>query len=392
MRILITTDLYTPTINGVVTSIVSLKKSLEKLGHDVRVLTLADYGYINEVDHVYAVSSLNVDKVYPGARVKLFSDRSIIRDLIEWQPDVVHTQSEFSTFRMAKQIAQYLNIPIVHTYHTVYEDYTHYFSPSRTTGRKIVSLFTKRVLNEVESVIAPTNKVENILNKYGIAQPITVIPTGIQLERFEERISEEDRRAFRAQYDIPEDAFLLVSLGRLGKEKNIDEILFFLSLLKQDVYFLIVGDGPHKVNLMNKVSELGLDSRVRFTGMVSPLDVAKYYQVGDLFVCASTSETQGLTYIEALASGIPALCRADASIENVIINGQTGYQYHHYKEFESALYALMKNKAHYQELATQAKDFVTRNYSSQAFGLNVSIIYGQAIESYHSNQMMQMRM
>ena len=392
MRILITTDLYTPTINGVVTSIVSLKKSLEKLGHDVRVLTLADYGYINEVDHVYAVSSLNVDKVYPGARVKLFSDRSIIRDLIEWQPDVVHTQSEFSTFRMAKQIAQYLNIPIVHTYHTVYEDYTHYFSPSRTTGRKIVSLFTKRVLNEVESVIAPTNKVENILNKYGIAQPITVIPTGIQLERFEERISEEDRRAFRAQYDIPEDAFLLVSLGRLGKEKNIDEILFFLSLLKQDVYFLIVGDGPHKVNLMNKVSELGLDSRVRFTGMVSPLDVAKYYQVGDLFVCASTSETQGLTYIEALASGIPALCRADASIENVIINGQTGYQYHHYKEFESALYALMKNKAHYQKLATQAKDFVTRNYSSQAFGLNVSIIYGQAIESYHSNQMMQMRM
>ena len=392
MRILITTDLYTPAINGVVTSTVSLKKSLEKLGHDVRVLTLADYGYINEVDHVYAVSSLNVDKVYPGARVKLFSDRSIIRDLIEWQPDVVHTQSEFSTFRMAKQIAQYLNIPIVHTYHTVYEDYTHYFSPSRTTGRKIVSLFTKRVLNEVESVIAPTNKVENILNKYGVSQPITVIPTGIQLERFEERILEEERRAFRAQYDIPEDAFLLVSLGRLGKEKNIDEILFFLSLLKQNVYFLIVGDGPHKVNLMSKVRELGLDSHVRFTGMVSPLDVAKHYQVADLFVCASTSETQGLTYIEALASGIPALCRADASIENVIINGQTGYQYHHYKEFESALYALMKNKAHYQKLATQAKDFVTRNYSSQAFGLNVSIIYGQAIESYHSNQMMQMRM
>lgn len=392
MRILITTDLYTPAINGVVTSVVSLKKSLEELGHDVRVLTLADYGYIDEFNHVYAVSSLNVDKVYPGARLKLFSDRSIIRDLIEWQPDVVHTQSEFSTFRMAKQIAQYLNIPIVHTYHTVYEDYTHYFSPSRTTGRKIVSLFTKRVLNDVESVIAPTSKVQNILNKYGVAQPITVIPTGIQLERFEERISQEDRRAFRAQYDIPEDAFLLVSLGRLGKEKNIDEILFFLSLIKQDVYFLIVGDGPHKFNLMNKVNELGLNSYVRFTGMVGPLDVAKYYQVADLFVCASTSETQGLTYIEALASGIPAVCRADLSIENVIINGQTGYQYHHFKEFESALYILMKNKAYYQELATQAKELATRNYSSHAFGLQVSSIYGQAIESYNSHQMMQMHM
>ena len=392
MRILLTTDLYTPAINGVVTSTVSLKKSLENLGHDVRVLTLADYGYINEINHVYAVSSLNIDKVYPGARVKLFSNRSIIRDIIEWGPDVVHTQSEFSTFRMGKQIAQYLNIPIVHTYHTIYEDYTHYFSPSKTTGRKMVSLFTKRVLNDVESVIAPTNKVQNILNNYGVEQPINVIPTGIQLERFQNPISQEERRAFRAQYAIPEDAFLLVSLGRLGKEKNIEEILFFLSLLKQGVHFLIVGDGPNKFNLMNKVKELGLDSHVHFTGMVSPLDVAKYYQVADLFVCASTSETQGLTYIEALASGIPALCRADESIENVIINGQTGYQYHHFKEFESALYALMKDEVHYKQVAVQAKDFVSRNYSSQAFGLHVSSVYGQAVESFHSNQMMQMHM
>ena len=143
---------------------------------------------------------------------------------------------------------------------------------------------------------------------------------------------------------------------------------------------------------MNKVDELGLSHLVRFTGMVSPLDVAKYYQVADLFVCASTSGTQGLTYIEALASGIPALCRADESIENVIINGQTGYQYHHFKEFESALYALMKDEVHYKQVAVQAKDFVSRNYSSQAFGLHVSSVYGQAVESFHSNQMMQMHM
>ena len=212
------------------------------------------------------------------------------------------------------------------------------------------------------------------------------------MERFQDPISQEERRAFRTQYDIPEDAFLLISLGRLGKEKNIEEILFFLSLLKRDVYFLIVGDGPNKFNLINKVEELGLNEHVRFTGMVSPLDVAKYYQVADLFVCASTSETQGLTYIEALASGIPALCRADESIENVIINGQTGYQYHHFKEFESALYALMKNETHYQQLAAQAKDLATRYYSSQAFGLQVSHIYGQAIESYHAKQVMQMHM
>lgn len=392
MRILLTTDLYTPAINGVVTSTVSLKQSLEKLGHSVRVLTLADYGYINEHQNVYAVSSINADKVYPGARVKLFSDRAIIRDIMEWRPDVVHSQSEFSTFRMAKKIAEHLNIPIVHTYHTIYEDYTHYFSPSKRTGRKIVSVFTKNVLSDVEAVIAPTNKVKRILDNYGVSQPVSVIPTGIQLDRFQDSISPDERRTIRAQYGIPEDAFLLVSLGRLGKEKNIEEILFFLSLIKKEVHFLVVGDGPNRMTLMNKVNELGLTDSVHFTGMVNPLDVAKYYQVGDLFVCASTSETQGLTYLEALASGLPALCRADEAIENVIINGQTGYQYHHFKDFESGLFALMNNRALHRQMAQQAEDLVSCYYSSRAFGLQVSTIYQSAIETYHSYNIVQMPM
>src|SRR5699024_3818967 len=103
------------------------------------------------------------NKIYPGARVKLFSDRAIMHNIMDWRPDLIHTQIEFSTFRMAKKIAHYLDIPIVHTYHTIYEDYTHYFSPSKITGRKIVSLLTKRVLSDVEAVIAPTQKVNNIL-------------------------------------------------------------------------------------------------------------------------------------------------------------------------------------------------------------------------------------
>lgn len=391
MRILLTTDLYKPAINGVVTSTVSLKKSLEDLGHEVRVLTLADQGYINKTEHIYAVSSVNANKIYPGARVKLFSDRAIMHNIMDWRPDLIHTQIEFSTFRMAKKIAHYLDIPIVHTYHTIYEDYTHYFSPSKITGRKIVSLLTKRVLSDVEAVIAPTQKVDNILENYGVTQPISVIPTGIQLERFQKPISSEVRQAIRAEYGIPEDTFLLISLGRLGKEKNIEEILTFLSLIKQKVHFLIVGDGPNRENLINKVDELGLNDYVHFTGMVSPLEVAKYYQVSDLFVCASTSETQGLTYIEALASGIPALCRADESIENVIINGQNGYQYHHFKDFESGLYALMLNKDLYTEMANESTKFVAQFYSSQAFGRQVEMVYEQAMESYHNQQLLEMQ-
>lgn len=393
MRILLATDLYKPSVNGVVTSTVSLKKSLEGMGHEVRVLTLAKYGYIDRNKHVYAVSSINVNKLYPGARVKFFSDKSVLNHIIKWNPDIVHTQSEFSTFRMAKQIAHYLDIPFVHTYHTIYEDYTHYFSPHKKMGRQIVSLFSKRLLNETEAVIVPTKKVDQILREYEVTQSITIIPSGIQLKQFKQVFSKEEMADLRRRFDIPKDAFLLISLGRLGKEKNIEEILDFLSLLKQKgIYFLIVGDGPNKEALMKKVKFLDLEKKVRFAGMVNPEHVARYYQAADVFVCASTSETQGLTYIEALASGIPALCRADQSIENVIINGETGYSYHHFKEFESCLYVLMHDHELYQKIAQQGQELVFQNYSSEAFGTQVMAVYKEALTRYYTNQMMQMNL
>ncbi len=388
MKILLATDLYTPAVNGVVTSTVSLKKSLETLGHDVRILTLGKDAYIDEKKNIYAISSINFNKVYPGARIKLFDDRAIVKKILQWRPDVVHTQSEFSTFRTANHIADSLDIPIVHTYHTIYEDYTHYFSPSRTAGRKIVSSLTRKILSDAEAVIAPTEKVHRILNRYGVVQPVSVIPTGIQLEKFQTVFSQEEKMAIRRQYNIPEDAFLFVSLGRLAKEKNIEEIIYYLSIVKQDVYFLIVGDGPNKDVLKAYVTELGLEDRIRFTGMVNPSNVPLYYQVGDLFVCASTSETQGLTYIEALASGLPALCRADESIEEVIIDGLTGYQYRSFKEFEACLYVLMNDKLAYKKMTFDVKEFVACHYSSQVFGQQVSAIYKKAIASYYLRKQM----
>lgn len=386
MKILLTTDLYVPAINGVVTSVVSLKAALEKLGHEVRVLTLSEVDYIDVEHDIYAVSSFNVNKVYPGARLKLLNGRPVLKEIIDWEPDLIHTQSEFSTFRMAKHIAHYLSIPIVHTYHTVYEDYTHYFSPSKKTGKKIVASLTKKILNEVEEVIAPTDKVYNLLKSYEVTQPITVIPSGIQLDKFRYRFDQEKLNEIRDSYNIPHDAFLLVSLGRLGKEKNIEELLFFLSLLKIDVRLLVVGGGPNQYKLMDYAKKIGLEDTVAFTGMIDPKQVPIYYQVGDVFVSASTSETQGLTYIEALASGLPALCRADDSIKDVIVDGKTGYQYHSFKEFESCLYTLYNDSETYQNIAKDAEDFALKYYSSDAFAKHVLEVYEKALESYSTRQ------
>ncbi|WP_158413490.1 glycosyltransferase [Gracilibacillus boraciitolerans] len=136
MKILITTECYIPVINGVVTSIVNLRKELQILGHDVRVLTLSTTNKSFQESDIYYMSSLSMGKIYPGARISLSTHHSYLEEMIKWQPDIIHSQCEFSTFRIAKQIAKTINIPIVHTYHTVYEDYTHYFSPTHKWGEK----------------------------------------------------------------------------------------------------------------------------------------------------------------------------------------------------------------------------------------------------------------
>lgn len=390
MKILLATDAYLPTINGVVTSTVSLKKSLQNLGHEVKVLTLAKESYIDLEKNIYAVSSLNFNMIYPGARLRLFKDRETLEAMVNWQPDLIHTQSEFSTFRMAKCIAGYLDIPIVHTYHTIYEDYTHYFSPNKRTGKKIVSVLTKKVLSETEEIIAPTKKVYDMLDEYGVEPRITTIPTGIQLSGYKQRYSKTERLELRLKYRIPADAFLLLSLGRLGKEKNIEETISYLPLIDESIYFLIAGDGPNRENLQQLAENLGVSERVIFAGMVDPKNVPLFYQAADLFVSASTSETQGLTYIEALASGIPALCRRDESIKNVIINGQTGYQFESFTEFENYLNIFMKQADNYQYMAETAQQFAWKYFSSETFGKNVCEVYERALESFHTKQMLSM--
>ena len=164
MRVLITTDWYEPVINGVVTSVMNLSRQLRERGHEVKILTLSRtfHSYI-EGDVVYA-GSIGLGCIYPQARLKIpKAAGDYMEMLLEWKPDIVHSQCEFSTFFLAKRIASELHVPIVHTYHTVYEDYTHYFSPQKVWGRNIVQLMTKKLANVVETLIAPSDKIRKIL-------------------------------------------------------------------------------------------------------------------------------------------------------------------------------------------------------------------------------------
>ena len=377
MRILITTDWYKPVINGVVTSVINLMEGLERDGHEVRVLTLSNRNHSYKDGNVYYISSLGAGIVYPNARVMLPHGHKYIDELMDWKPDVIHSQCEFSTFVMARKIAKHTGAPIIHTYHTVYEGYTHYFCPSRVWGRKMVVAFSKLIASQTKAMIVPSAKISDMLEGYNVSAPLYVIPSGIELEQFMGE-ADNSRDIIRERLGIKKDECVLVYLGRLAKEKNLEEIIEFLSDEKSGgIRLMIVGDGPYRTKLEEKAGECGMMERLIFAGMAAPDKVQEYYKAGDIFVSASTSETQGLTYMEAMASGLPILCRYDKCLDNVVVQSRNGYTYSNKEEFQTYLSRLYTDKTLREQIGAEAEKTMKLKFSIQAFARACEMLYSQ---------------
>lgn len=387
MKILITTDSYLPTINGVVTSILNLENELLKRGHDVRILTLKQSEpWLTTKSNVYMIPSISAEMIYPDARILRSFAKMEAKKIIQWQPDIIHSQSEFSTFTIAHRLAKELHIPLVHTYHTVYEDYTHYFSPSKRVGKKAVQKFSDFVLGKTNGIIAPTEKVRHLLEAYGIEKPIYTIPTGVNLSSFHAAPSLLERMQLRKEWDIPENTFVMLFLGRLAKEKNVEELIRFLSTVPdKDVMLAIAGDGPNREELQRLSEYYGTNDRIRFLGMFPHDEVAEVYHLADVFVSASTSETQGLTYVEAQASGLPVICRDDECLRDLVISGQNGYIYETREEFADALHTL-KEDAQKKEKMKKAAQEMANEFSSEVFGERILEMYQRVREKFDDEE------
>jgi 1,2-diacylglycerol 3-alpha-glucosyltransferase len=383
MKILITTDLYTTETNGVVTSVKNLSEELTARGHEVRILTVADNWHSCQIGNVYYIRSVPLGVIYPDVRMPTsFHHHRLIKELIQWQPDVIHSQCEFFSFQFANYISRKTDAPIVHTYHTLYEQYARYVLPIRGVGERAVGSLSKHRLKHVQCVIAPTRKVEDALRSYGVAAPISVVPSGIRLEQHSVRISADDRDAGRAQYGITPEDMVLLNIGRLGNEKNLDELVRYFADVAPaypNLKFMIVGDGPARSVLETLSAELGVEEKVIFTGMVSPTQVQHYYQLGDVFVSASTSETQGLTYIEAAANGLPLLCRRDPCLRDVMLVGENGYDYEDQEGFRKGLEAIASDPD-WRKTAAEHSRRIAEAFSKDAFGDAVETVYENVLQ------------
>lgn len=386
MRILITTDTFAPVINGVVTSVKNLKSGLEAEGHDVRILTLSNRICSYSLDKVWYIGSISADLVYPQARVGIPAPFRIIREIIAWKPDVVHSQSEMSTMWLARIIARRCSVPLIHTYHTVYEDYTHYLSLNRVIGLKMAEMVSRSVLNKTNAVIVPTEKVKEILLRYGVNKPVFIVPTGIHPEYYHGE-KHGVREKLREKFGIQPEEALLLYVGRLGKEKNIGELLSLLSDYKPHPKLLIVGGGPDQKNLQEAARTAGMSENILFAGMIAHEKIPDYYAAGDIFVSASESESQGLTYIEAMASGLPLLCKKDDCLCNVVENGKNGFTWDSREEFYSHLDRLISNPQLRKQIGYEAMQSVKQKYTVLGFSLSCIEIYQKMIQSYHNSDL-----
>lgn len=381
MKILITTDLYTTATNGVVTSVKNLYGELKSKGHDVRILTLSESAHSYKEGDVYYIRSMPF-AIYPNVRMPLSYRHHLIKELVEWCPDVVHSQCEFFSLEFAKYLVKKTKAPLVHTYHTLYEQYASYIIPSKRLGRFVVRKVSKSRLKSASRIIVPTKKVEEALNGYDISNPISVVPSGIKLDQHKIRITKDERTEKRAALGISKDSMVLINLGRLGTEKNLSELIAYFPKASQkidDLVFLIVGDGPAKTQLERQCEELGIADKVVFTGMIPPTEVHKYYQLADIFVSASTSETQGLTYIEAAANGLPLICRRDPCIDGVVVDGENGYQYDDEEDFVEKLGFAVADPT-WREKAAAKSEAIASLYDKETFGCALEDIYKSLLE------------
>ncbi len=383
IKVLITTDLFTTKTNGVVTSTHNLIYELERRGHEVRVITFAKGKKSYKEGNTYYIKSISLEWVYPDIRMPSSMAGKFVKEIVEWKPDVIHSQCEYFSYGFARRIAKKTGAPIVHTYHTLYEDYVGYAIPFKRIGRWAVRNYISRTrIRQAGAVIAPTEKVKDyLLDICKIKNEIAVIPSGICLKKHRIDFTDEDRRSGRAKYGFTDEHFVFINLGRLGTEKNLEEVISYfakISAKHENARLLIVGGGPALEGLEALARELEITDKVVFAGMVDPDEVARYYRLGDLFVCASTSETQGLTYIEATANGLPLLCHNDSCIDGVVVDGENAFRYETFEEYEKHAEFIMSD-AEWLKHAKETSFKISGKFDRTVFGDSVERLYNELI-------------
>jgi 1,2-diacylglycerol 3-alpha-glucosyltransferase len=304
------TNTYLPHVGGVARSVDTLCSGLRRRGHKVLVIAPTFKGHKEDTPGVMRVPALkhmgNSDYSMP-----IPLSRSIQDEIDAFGPDIVHSHHPFLLGHTALRVAATCGVPLVYTYHTRYDIYVRQFVDSQRLWPDLVRNLANGYANLADAIIAPSQSMKDLLLRQEVRSPISVIPTGIDTERFAKgNCAGNHKRPGLTKEDV-----VVGHLGRLTAEKNLD-FLFAAAVrfLEENpkAQFIFAGDGPMRAEMTARLDKDPVRPRMHFLGPIEGDDVVAFYSAIDVFAFASRSETQGLVVAEALASGVPVVA-LDAS-------------------------------------------------------------------------------
>lgn len=383
MKIGLFSDTFYPEINGVATSVLTLHRELTRRGHEVHVFAPKCRGWEScQQDTVHYIAS---------APLLVLKDRNVAfpGPLTNWEAtkldfDIVHTNSEFVMGHFGRLVARANDSVLIHTYHTIWEEYTYYVTHgvADEAARKVARKYSEWWCNRFDRIIAPTGKTLGLLYDYGVRTPMDIIPSGMDIARFApERHDALERTARRNECGVQPGERVLLNIGRISREKNLEQVVRVFPRLHEqhpDVRLVIVGEGPMREHLMKMAAELGVAEHVTFTGPKPWEKIDQYYAIGDVFVSASHSETQGLTYVEAMASGLCVCAVNDECLSGVIQDGVSGILTG--DEDEALLAGLLRAFSDEGRQIAQHAAKYAEPFGTEAFAAKVEKCYETAIE------------
>ena len=320
MRIAMMTDSYFPTRDGVVTSICTIKESLEELGHEVFIIA-PEPEKEKRQEGVYYFKAVKF-KSYDGYYVPIFPTNKI-EILKKINPDIIHIHGVATMAIRGLICGHTLGIPTVMTFHTMVDDAAQYYSPIKLppeTMNRLVWIYLRQILKRMDVVVTPTACIGEEIKGHGaICRNLVTVPTGAKTDVFHPGMPYDD---LVSKYGL-EGKRVIIHVGRVSYEKDIDMVI--RAMRHVDAHLLIVGKGPAKDDLEELVRSLRLEDKITFTGFVSDEDLPRFYNMGDMVVSASKFETQGLTILEAMATGKPVACRNGRAFAEIVKDGVNGY-------------------------------------------------------------------
>ncbi|NTV10060.1 MAG: glycosyltransferase family 4 protein [Zoogloea sp.] len=321
MRVLMVSDVYFPRVNGVSTAIETYRRTLAAEGIEVR-LVAPDYGRSCDEDWIIRVPARAVPRD-PEDRLMRWGELNRAVRAAAADCHLIHVQTPFLAHYAGERAGRHLDLPVVATYHTLFEEYFQHYAPLLPSSwlKGMARRFSRTQCEALDRVIVPSRAIHSRLGEYGVSTPLHVLPTGIPLKRF----ASGDREGFRRRHGIGLQRPVALYVGRVAHEKNLEfllEVVARARLRIPDILLLVTGEGPALPHLRREAERRGLDGNVSFLGYLDrEHELPDCYAAADVFVFASRTETQGLVLIEAMAMGLPVVALSAMGTADVLEEG-----------------------------------------------------------------------